>query len=348
MVACRDLAPPKGLFSDCQTKPEFPPPDAGTDTPPPSDAGPPDVPDHGAIREFSLGVGTHPTDMVLGPDGHFWIVESGLTTIAHLDTQGGLDRFDARLPSDDLAMAFDPRGISVGPDGALWFGEIDRIMRMTQDGMLTAFPLPHSGGASPRATVAGPDGNVWFVEPLGNAIGRISTAGELTEFSIVTEDDEAPTPQGITQGADGNLWFTETSFRIGRITPGGQITKYAMPTMAAWGTRLTAAPDGNVWFTEENGSSIGRVTPEGVIAEFSVKAGDPNAPLGVYAIAAREGELWFTEQNGQRIGKMTTAGVLDRVYPTPPNGMPKGIAVGPDGQIWYADYARNVVARLTP
>src|SRR5205814_6191189 len=183
---------------------------------------------------------------------------------------------------------------------------------------LTAFPLPHSGGASPRATAAGPDGNVWFVEPLGNAIGRISTAGELTEFSIVTEDDEAPTPQGITQGADGNLWFTETSFRIGRITPGGQITKYAMPTMAAWGTRLTAAPDGNVWFTEENGSSIGRVTPEGVIAEFSVKTNDPNAPLDVYAIAAREGELWFTEQNGQRIGKMTTAGVLDRVYPTPP------------------------------
>jgi len=45
---------------------------------------------------------------------------------------------------------------------------------------------------------------------------------------------------------------------------------------------------------------------------------------------------------------MTTAGVLDRVYPTPPNGMPKGIAVGPDGQIWYADYARSVVARLTP
>jgi streptogramin lyase len=346
MAVCHDVTPPKGLLSDCQGKTVVPP-DAGSGTPP-SDAGPPDVPDHGAIREFSLGIGAHPTDMVLGPDGHFWIVESGLTTIARLDTQGGLDRFDARLPSDDHAVAFDPRGISVGPDGALWFGEIDRIMRMTQDGMLTAFPLPHGGGAAPRATTAGPDGNVWFVEPVANAIGRISPSGELTEFSIVTADDEAGTPQGITKGADGNLWFSETSYRIGRITPGGQITKYAMAATAAWATRLTAATDGNVWFTEENGAAIGRITPSGDIAEFSVKAGDPNAPIGVYAIAPRDGELWFTEQNGQRIGKMTTAGVLDRVYPTPPNGMPKGIAVGPDGQIWYADYGRDVIARLTP
>jgi hypothetical protein len=51
MVVCHDLAPPKGWFSDCQGKPGFPA-DAGGTTPPPSDAGLPDVPDHGSIPEF--------------------------------------------------------------------------------------------------------------------------------------------------------------------------------------------------------------------------------------------------------------------------------------------------------
>src|SRR5262249_20087021 len=38
-------------------------------------------------------------------------------------------------------------------------------------------------------------------------------------------------PTVITAGPDGNLWFTETSAnKIGRITPGGMITKFPLPT----------------------------------------------------------------------------------------------------------------------
>jgi hypothetical protein len=63
---------------------------------------------------------------------------------------------------------------------------------------------------------AGPDGNLWFTEAGRNRIGRITTAGVLTEFSAgISPGGE---PEGIAVGPDGNLWFTEIAGnRIGRL-----------------------------------------------------------------------------------------------------------------------------------
>jgi virginiamycin B lyase len=67
---------------------------------------------------------------------------------------------------------------------------------------------------------AGPDGNLWFTEYGGNKIGRITTAGVITEFPIPTDDSE---PWGITSGPDGNLWFTEFPHDAGSGLPFGRI-----------------------------------------------------------------------------------------------------------------------------
>ena len=65
--------------------------------------------------------------------------------------------------------------------------------------------------------MAGPDGNLWFTEDAGNNIGRITPAGEITEFPLPTPGSG---PAGITVGPDGNLWFTEQiGNKIGRINP---------------------------------------------------------------------------------------------------------------------------------
>jgi virginiamycin B lyase len=74
----------------------------------------------------------------------------------------------------------------------------------------------------------GPDGALWFTEAVGNKIGRISTAGLVTEYAVTTA---ASSPQGITAGPDGALWFTELlGNKIGRITSSGAITEYSIPT----------------------------------------------------------------------------------------------------------------------
>ena len=49
--------------------------------------------------------------------------------------------------------------------------------------------------------------------------------------------------------------------QIGRITTGGAITEYVVPTTNSGPQDITAGPDGALWFTEYNGNNIGRIAP---------------------------------------------------------------------------------------
>src|SRR5580700_8622609 len=97
-----------------------------------------------------------------------------------------------------------PFVITAGPDGALWFteqaGNNQNIGRITTSGAITEYlpPTYHSG---PNSIATGADGALWFTENGANQIGRITTAGVITnEFPIPTPNSGA---YGITAGPDG-------------------------------------------------------------------------------------------------------------------------------------------------
>ena len=73
--------------------------------------------------------------------------------------------------------------------------------------------------------------------------------GEITEFPLPTALAFG-IPGAIAAGPDGNVWFGEPRVgQIGRITPAGVITEFAVPSGGqAYG--ITAGPDDNLWFTE--------------------------------------------------------------------------------------------------
>jgi len=137
--------------------------------------------------------------------------------------------------------------------------------------VITEYDLPTTGvAAGLRGITAGPDGNLWFAAQDSNRIGRITTAGVVTQFTVPTAGSQ---PLAITSGSDGNLWFTEESGnKIGRITPTGTFTEFGLPTANSLPGRITTGADGNVWFTEQTNNKIGRITPAGVITEFTRKA----------------------------------------------------------------------------
>ena len=152
-------------------------------------------------------------------------------------------------------------GIAAGPDGALWFTQQqyegktrDGIGRMTTDGQSTSWPLPHRR-AGPTRIAAGPDGALWFTEQDAHAIGRITTAGAISEFPLTT----GLSPYDIKPGPDGAMWFTADSC-IGRITTSGQVT--AWPVAGA-GRLLGIAParDGSIWAADDLKSALWHFTP---------------------------------------------------------------------------------------
>ena len=90
-----------------------------------------------------------------------------------------------------------------------------------------------TAASQPAGITTGADGALWFTERAGTKIGRITTAGVITEFPVPTA---ASQPIGIAAGSDDALWFTEeTGNKIGRITTAGVITEFQVPTPALGG-----------------------------------------------------------------------------------------------------------------
>jgi streptogramin lyase len=101
---------------------------------------------------------------------------------------------------------------------------------------------------------------------------------------------------------------------------------------------ITAGPDGNLWFTEKAAPGrIGRITPAGVISEFSAGLTIGSQPESI--VAGPDGNLWFTETaNPGRIGRITPAGVITEFSTgLTANGAPNQIVAGPDGNLWFTE-----------
>jgi streptogramin lyase len=270
------------------------------------------------IQQFPTALA--PSGIALGPDGAMWFTQDG-PMIGRLDTSG----VRTELPIPAVAYA-----IALGSDGNLWMTTFGGIGRMTPAGAFTLFPV-----AGALRITSGPDGNLWFTKDPDPRIGRITTSGVITEFSLPTSSP----PRHITGGPDGNVWFTKPDDKIGRITTSGVVTEFATPTSHIWPFAIAAGPDGNVWFTESY-PGVGRVTPTGVITEFPVS--------DIYALAAgADGNLWAAGFGTvKRINPDGSATAFSIPTETVEWGATLDMAAAPDGSIWIADYMNSQIVRF--
>jgi len=132
--------------------------------------------------------------------------------------------------------------------------------------IITEFPLPSSVNnipvGTPRGIVVGSDDALWFT--AGKIIGRITTAGAITAFSL---PDAGGAPDAITAGPGDALWFTTTT-GVGRITTGGVFTGFPFfnDDLVPEQGGITAGPDGALWFARDAG--VGRITTSGTVTGF--------------------------------------------------------------------------------
>jgi virginiamycin B lyase len=168
------------------------------------------------------------------------------------------------------------------------------------------------------------------------------------EYQIVAP---GASPSGMTAGADGNVWFVDTNDqnKVGRVTPSGTITEFALPGSVGGPETITTGPDGNVWLVADSGGTgeqswIVRVDPKGVVTNFSVPGAGPDG-----ITTGPDGDIWFTEFFKNEIGRMTPAGVLVDEFPIP-GAAPRGIVAGPDGNLWFteANPGGSAIARMSP
>jgi virginiamycin B lyase len=228
-----------------------------------------------------------------------------------------------------------PSAIAPGPDGALWFTELNgrEIGRMTVGGTLTMHaPLPGGGGASfPYGIAAGSDGAMWFVAQSPSIVGRIDSSGAILTKALASG---TANPTHITSGPGGALWFTDSVTKvIGRIPASTPLqTPDESRTTADSPSGLASGPDGNLWFTQYSAQNIGRMTPAGAATYFPATPSTAN-PEDI--TAGPDGALWYVEINPSDLVRTATDGT-QTAFPMPAGQSPFSLVAGTDGALWIA------------
>jgi streptogramin lyase len=177
--------------------------------------------------------GSVPQGIVVGPEGNLWFADAGATpAIGKIELSSPTGNAiksitECGIQANGGNEGSKPRGITVGPDGNLWFtdtgttkaiGKVNPSTCAVQEFSTGAFSEPGGSGNALGAwgIVTGPDGNIWFTEngteeskgPKGKAICRITPSGTISCFSEGLAETNAP--HGIVS-AEGKLWFSNES-----------------------------------------------------------------------------------------------------------------------------------------
>lgn len=246
-----------------------------------------------------------------------------------------------------------------------------------------AFKLTTGKFGTNNKLVAGPDGNVWFtVETAGKEVAKITPTGQITEYAL----PEAAGATGIAVGPEGKLWLTavEKAISFSPIDPEGTEKAFKVESIAANG-QIAQGPAGEMWVASNNEIThfspadpvgknggfmpIGELAPKDIASNGSglviADAGHsrlvtvgadgkqgPDVPLGNGTMTSQgvagspNGQAAFSKSDGtEGLGLVTPPGSPTAVLMP---GEPFGVALGADGNFWFAMSAAHGLEQLTP
>jgi virginiamycin B lyase len=190
------------------------------------------------------------------------------------------------------------------------------------------------------------DGAIWWSGQLANKLGRLDPqTGQMREYPVNPQSG----PHGLVEDKDGNVWFTG-NFRgfIGKLDPrSGTVKEYELPDPRARDPHtIVIDHNGIVWFTVQSGNFVGRLDP---------KTGDiklaqpPTTNARPYGMAVNsKNQVFFVEFGAPKIATIDDAMHIQEYALSDLAARPRRIAITPDDQIWYTDFARGYLGHLDP
>lgn len=222
--------------------------------------------------------------------------------------------------------------LTTGPDGNVWF--VTAATNMQYQPQCGFFPFCYNNGVSefgylsesatldqqngqvfnlstpfgPSSITTGPDGNMWIAIPTGPPLPwkfyRSTLSGQIVSqmpLAGVFSIGDAVT------GPDHAVWFTDPVDNVvGRVTVGGSLTTYPLPSTNAGPYAITVGGDGAIWFTEQNTSKIGRITTSGLVSEYATptSSAGPGQIVGPASSGCGNAQLWFSEANTGKVAEV--------------------------------------------
>ena len=253
----------------------------------------------GAFEEVPIPVpGANPRAVEIAPDGAWWVVLGGPTTLARRDAGTGEWR------TWDVGMY--PHEAAIDSTGLVWFNghftkepELLGFVDPAGDSPPTTLdvpvpPLPDGGSNIPYGLRAGPDGTIWMTELAG---GRL----------------------------------------IGLDPASGEFRVHPLPEPFSGPRRLDVAPDGTVWVPEFASNRLAAFDPAtSRFAEYEIPIGD--ALPYVARVDPRSGGIWVSLAGAGAVARFDPAREAFEIVPLPTrDGIVRHLAVDPrTGDVWGA------------
>ena len=245
-----------------------------------------------------------------------------------------------------------PHDPAVGPDGSLWFTEqmVSKLGRLDPTtGNFREYPLKGDNDG-PHGLVADRDGNIWYTGNFAAHIGKLDPrTGEVTQYAM--PDKKAEDPHTAVFDAQGTLWFTvQVANMVGRLNPkSGKVELKEVPTKDARPYGMQINSKGVPFFCEFGTNKLAKLDPKTMgITEYTLPTATRPRRL---AIDAKD-DVYFTDYERGNLGRLdpTSGAVKMWLSPGGAGSNPYGIAITPDGMVWYSEsgVAPNTIVRFDP
>src|SRR5215472_14483749 len=245
-----------------------------------------------------------------------------------------------------------PHDPAVGADGALWFTEqmqnkIGRVDATT--GEFKEFPLKVKD-SGPHGLVADREGNIWFTGNFAHYIGKLDPkTGAVTEYKM--PDAKAEDPHTAAFDANGILWFTvQVGNFVGRLDPKtGKVELQTVPTANAHPYGIQINSHGVPFFCEFFTNKLASIDPKTMaIREYSLPEGVRPRRMAI----DRDDRVYFTDYERGHLGRLDPKAGEVKLWDSPAGAAahPYGIAITPDGMVWYSESGvkPNTLIRFDP
>ena len=227
------------------------------------------VRDYALINPVSLGAGTNPLDIEMGPDGAYYVAKHSSGTIVRLDPlTGGVTTVVSGLPVNSAY------GLGFAADGTLYVSGNGYLRRVNASGT-TDLVLSNSGYLTDVET--GPDGLLYIADYSNHRILRLLPGGQSEVFAA---GGLLLNPYGLAFDSAGNLLVANYGrYNILKIAPDKAVSVMAdgLASRPVW---LDVAPDGNVYSSSTAEEGLTRVGPDGVAERMM----DVSVPRGVRVV----------------------------------------------------------------
>jgi len=245
-----------------------------------------------------------------------------------------------------------PHDPALAPDGSLWFTEQlqNKLGRLDPaSGAFKEYPLKIED-SGPHGLVADSNGNIWFTGNGKGYIGKLDPmTGSVTAYKM--PDEKAEDPHTAVFDAHGIMWFTvQVGNMVGRLDPHtGKIELKAVKGQRTLPYGIAINSKGIPFFCEFGTNKMAMVCGSILaITEFPLPEGARPRRMAIDA----QDQIYFTDYEGGNLGRLDPATGAVKMWPSPEGAKsaPYGIAITPDGAVWYSESGvkPNTMVRFDP